>query len=72
VGAYVKLRKEVIVRAGLPLHRLEYKADGVVIVDDENGLIAIETDSLEYTFRHRFILMMITNQNVTLRFHPLR
>ena len=52
-GAYIELRKEGVVRTGMPLHDLEYEGDGVLIVDHETGSITVKTDSFEYTFRRR-------------------
>jgi len=50
-GAYFEVKKEGVVRTGMPLHEFEHDGDSKLIVDHENGSITVETDSLEYTFR---------------------
>jgi len=50
-GAYFEVKKEGVVRTGMPLHEFEHDGESTLIVEHENGSITVKNDSIKYTFR---------------------
>jgi hypothetical protein len=49
-NAYIEVMKQGIISTGMPLHNLEHDGDMTIIIDHENGSLAVETDNLDYMF----------------------